>query len=379
MRGSIKQRSKGSWTIILDSGRDPSTGKRRQRWHTIRGTKKQAEAKLAELIHETDNGLYIKPAKVTLGEFFERWLKDYAASRVRATTLEGYQWRAKSVVTALGNVRLVDLRPELLQRYYTEKLGAGLAAGTLLKHHNLVREALATAVRWKLIPANVAELVDPPRITHKEMKALTPEEIQRLLDVCQGTPWHTIFHTLIWTGLRRSELLGLRWKDVDSLLASLRVTQVLHQLGDGTFVYTEPKTAKGRRAVSLTPASCLMLQALNERQEHDAALLGIPFTGDNLVFSHPDGTPRRPDTLTKALPRYARKAGLTGVRLHDLRHTHASLLLKLNANPKTVSDRLGHASVQITMDVYSHLLPGVQEAAVAGLDALLEPVSGGSI
>lgn len=108
-------------------------------------------------------------------------------------------------------------------------------------------------------------------------------------------------------------------------------------------------------------------------EEQDADLLGIPFKGNNLVFSQSDGAPRRPDTLTKALPRYCRKVGLTGVRLHDLRHTHASLLLKLNANPKTVSDRLGHASIQITMDVYSHLLPGVQEAAVAGLDAMLEP------
>ena len=372
MRGRIIQRSKGSWTIILDVGRDP-TGKRHQHTETIRGPKRVSEKRLAELIYEVDNGVYIKPAKVTLRDFLDRWLQDSAANRVRATTLEGYRWRAKSITARLGEIRLADLRPEHLQKYYAEKLTGGSAALTVVKHHNLIGEALATAVRWKLIPANVAELVDPPRKTYKEMRALAPDEIQQLLDLCQHTPWHTIFHTLIWTGLRRSELLGLRWKDVDLLLASLRVTQVLHQLGDGTFIYAEPKTAKGRRAVSLTPASCLKLRAHKDRQEHDAALLGVPFTGDTLVFSHPDGRPRRPDTLTKALPRYARKAGLAKVRLHDLRHTHASLLLKLNVNPKTVSDRLGHASVQITMDVYSHLLPGVQEAAVAGLDALLEP------
>lgn len=375
MRGRITQRSIGSWTIILDIGREPATGKRRQQTETVRGPKRAAEKRLAELIYEVDNGVYIKPAKVTLRDFFERWLRDYAAHRVRATTLEGYRWRAKSITASLGNIRLADLHPEHIQRYYTEKLTSGAAASTVVKHHNLIRQALATAVRWKLIATNVAELVDPPRKTFKEMRALTPDEIQLLLDSCQGTPWHTIFHTLIWTGLRRSELLGLRWKDVDTLLASLRVTQVLHQLGDRTFVYTEPKTAKGRRAVSLTPASCLMLQSQNERQEHEAALLGIPFTGDTLVFSHPDGSPRRPDTLTKAFRRYSRQAGLTGVRLHDLRHTHASLLLKLNVNPKIVSDRLGHASIQITMDVYSHLMPGMQEAAVAGLDALLEPVA----
>ena len=205
------------------------------------------------------------------------------------------------------------------------------------------------------------------------MRALASDEVQRLLEVCQDTQWNTMFHTLIWTGLRRSELLGLRWKDLDIMLATLRVTQVLHQLGDGTFVFAEPKTAKGRRAVSLTPASCLMLQAQKEQQEQDARLLDIPLTADSLVFAHPDGRPRRPDTLTKAFRRYSHHAELAGVRLHDLRHTHASLLIQLNANPKTISDRLGHASIQITMDVYAHLLPGVQEAAVAGLDALLEP------
>ena len=374
MRGTLKQRSKGIWTIILDAGRDPATGKRRQQWHTVKGTKREAQKRLTELLHEVDTGLYIKPAQVTVDTFLRQWLQDYAANRVRSTTLEGYQWRARSIVATLGNIRLADLRPQHIQGYYTDKLSSGIAPLTLVKRHNLIRAALATAVHWKLVTANVAELVNPPRKTHKEMRALTPEEVQELLDVCQGTPWHTIFHTLVWTGLRRSELLGLRWKDLDLLLASLRVTQVLHQLGDGTFVYAEPKTAKGKRAVSLTPSSCLLLQVHKEQQEHDATLLGIQLTGDSLMFSHPDGSPRRPDSLTQAFRRRSRKAGLTGVGLHDLRHTNASLLLKLNANPKTISDRLGHAPVQITMDVYSHLLPGVQEAAVAGLGALLEPV-----
>ena len=162
-------------------------------------------------------------------------------------------------MATLGNIRLADLRPQHIQGYYTDKLSSGIAPLTLVKRHNLIRAALATAVRWKLVTVNVAELVDPPRKTHKEMRALTPEEVPELLDVCQGTPWHTIFHTLVWTGLRRPELPGLRWKDLDLLLASLRVTQVLHQLGDGTFVYAEPKTAKGKPAVSLTPSSCLLL------------------------------------------------------------------------------------------------------------------------
>ena len=250
MRGTLKQRSKGIWTIIPDAGRDPATGKRRQQWHTVKGTKREAQKRLTELLHEVDTGLYIKPAQVTVDTFLRQWLQDYAANRVRSTTLEGYQWRARSIVATLGNIRLADLRPQHIQGYYTDKLSSGIAPLTLVKRHNLIRAALATAVHWKLVTANVAELVDPPRKTHKEMRALTPEEVQELLDVCQGTPWHTIFHTLVWTGLRRSELLGLRWKDLDLLLASLRVTQVLHQLGMG-HLFTQSQRQPRASAQSL--------------------------------------------------------------------------------------------------------------------------------
>ncbi len=207
------------------------------------------------------------------------------------------------------------------------------------------------------------------------MQALTSEQVHYLLDSCRETPWHPMFHTLIWTGLRRSELLGLRWKDIDLDLASLHVVQVLHQLNDGTYIFQEPKTAKGRRAVALSPTSCMLLRAHRERQEADAELLGTPLAGDSLVFGHVDGTPRAPATLTHAFRKLARRIGLYGVRLHDLRHTHASLLLQQGVHPKIVSERLGHANIQITLGTYSHLLPGMQEAAVDAFDkALADPL-----
>ena len=205
------------------------------------------------------------------------------------------------------------------------------------------------------------------------MRALTAAEVHKLLEACQDTPWRTIFHTLIWTGLRRSELLGLRWKDLDLLLTTLRVTQGLHQLSNGAFVYTEPKTAKGKRAVALSPASCLVLRAHQQQQESAADLLGIKLDGDSLVFAHPDSSPRRPGSLTLAFRRKSRRAGLTGVRLHDLRHTMASLYLELGISPKTVAERLDHSSVVITLDTYSHLLPGMQEAAAAMFDDVMKP------
>ena len=309
---------------------------------------------------------------MTLAAFMEKWLRDYAATRVRPTTLEGYYWRSKRLIEGLGDIRLVDLRPEDIQGYYTAKLTSGeLAGGTLIKHHHLLKQALATAIKWRLIGQNPAALVDPPRKAHKEMRALTSAEVHQLLQECNGTLWHPIFHTLIWTGCRRSELLGLRRKDVDLLLANLRVTQVLHQLGDGTFVYSEPKTVKAKRAVALSPTSCLMLRAHKERQEADAEMFGQTVGLDTLVFSHRDGSPVRPDAVTKAFRRIARQAWLPGVRLHDLRHTHASLLLQQGVNIKVIQERLGHANVQITLDTYSHLLPGLQESAVVVFDTAM--------
>ena len=320
-----------------------------------------------------NDGVYGRSGVDTFGDFLETWIRDQISTRVRPTTLDGYRWRAKSILRALGHHRLVDLEPKHIQTYHRDKLDEGLSPATVLKHHILMRSALAVAVKWKLIEHNVAELVDPPRAEPKEMRALTEKEANLLLDFCKETRWYPLLHTLIWTGLRRSEVLGLRWQDVDLDEATLSITSVLHQLDDGTFVESRPKTPRSRRQVALLPSSCLVLRARREVQEAEALQLGLDLTRDSLVFSHPDGRPIRPDSVTQAFRRIAGQAGLGRVRLHDLRHTHATLLMKLNVNPKIVSDRLGHSSTRLTMDTYSHMLPGLQAVAVAGLERALAP------
>ena len=371
MRGHIKTRSKGSWTIILNLGRDPATGKRKQQWVTVRGTKKQAETRLAELLNQMDTGGFIKPTKETFGSFLQRYLDDYISTQIRATTLEAYQQRGKHLIDGLGHIPVSELREEHIHKYYREK-SKTLSPGTLIKHHNLLRSALSQGVIWRTLTRNVAEAVKPPKVSRKEMRALTGPEVHRMLEACEDTAWHSIFHTLTWTGLRRSELLGLRWKDVDLILASLRVVQSVQRLNTGEFIVQEPKTASGRRMIALSPASCLVLREHREKQEADATLLGRQLAEDDLVFSHPDGSPRDPSTLTLAFRRLTRRIGLDGVRLHDLRHTMASLYLEQGVNPKTVAERLGHASVTITLDLYSHCLPGVQEAAAVQFDTAME-------
>ena len=371
MRGHITKRGKDSYSVVLDLGRDPSSGKRRQQWVTVRGTKREAERRLAELQHQMDTGGYVKPSKETFGDFLQRWLNDYASTQIRPTTLEAYQQRGKHLIESLGHIPVSELRPEHIHQYYREK-SQTLSPGTLIKHHNLLRSALSQGVKWRTLTRNVAEAVDPPRASRKEMRALTGPEVHRLLEACEQKSWYPIFHTLTWTGVRRSELLGLRWKDVDLILASLRVVQSLQRLNTGEFIVQEPKTASGRRTIALSPASCLVLREHREKQGKDAELLGRELTEDDLVFSHADGTPRDPSTLTLAFRRLTRRLGLVGVRLHDLRHTMASLYLEQGVNPKTVAERLGHASVTITLDLYSHCLPGVQEAAAVQFDTAME-------
>ena len=340
--------------------------------HQCKRTRKDAERKLTELVHHLDTEAFVKPTKLTVGEFLQRWLEAYAATHVRSRSLEGYQDRAKHLIEHLGNIPLSDLRPDHLLAYYAEKLvggrrdgqKGGLSPGTLAKHHNLLREALGHGVRWGLLVRNVADAVPPPHPTPREPTILRPDAIQRFLDAVRPHYLYPLSHTALWTGMRRSELLGLKWGDVDLVLGTISVVRALHQLKDGSFEYAEPKTAKGRRQIALSPSSCLTLRAHRERQE----LIGLLTTPEALVFCRLDGTPLSPDVITHTFSRLVRKAGSPGVRFHDLRHSHASLLLQLNIHPKVVSERLGHANIQTTLDIYSHVIPGLQERAALRFD-----------
>jgi integrase len=200
------------------------------------------------------------------------------------------------------------------------------------------------------------------------MRTLDVDEIQMLLGKTEETIYHPLFHLAIYSGLRRSELLALRWKQIDVDMAVLYVVEVLHRLNDGRIIFDQPKSRNGRRPVSLSPDAVLSLRRHRERQEQEATLLGVTITGERLVFSQPDGSPLLPDSVSHAFTRIAQRAGINGVRLHDLRHTHATLMLQQGIHPKIVSERLGHGSIAITLDTYSHVVPGLQEAAAKRFD-----------
>jgi integrase len=369
MKGGIRKRG-DSYTIAISLGRNPVTGKYKYHYETVTGTREQAKKRRAELINQLDNGTFIKPSKLTIAEYLRRWLTDYARPNLSPKAFERYENIVQAYLTpTFGTIILTQLRPEHIQGYYTSMMSRGLSPSTVKYHHAVIHKALRTAMKWQLLKHNPADGVDVPRQRHVEMQTWDDSEVRQFLEVAKRSSYYVLFHTALFTGMRRSELLGLQWRDID--IQQIHVSRSLHRLRDGRYVFTQPKSAKSRRAIDLSPSSVLTLAEHKERQEGIRTMLGIPLTQDDLVFSTPEGNPLRPDTVTRAWRMLAVKAGVKPIRLHDARHTHATLMLKQGVHPKIVQERLGHATITMTLDIYSHVTPGLQKAAAENFDRLL--------
>ena len=356
-------------TIAVSMGRERKTGKYLYKWTTVRGTRRDAERKLTELQHQLDTGVLVPLGKTRLKEYLQRWLKDYVQSNLSPRTAEGYEHICNHhLIPTLGDTPLSNLRPEHFQQYYSDKLSSGLSAQTVRHHHTCLHKALQTAMEWGLLARNPADAVTPPRAKVIEMKTWGEGDIATFLNAALDTPYFAILHTAIFTGMRRSELLALRWCDVNLALCQVYVTRSLHVLTGGKVIIAQPKSAKAKRMIALSPLSVSVLSQQREKQVQDRAVLGAPLKDDDPVFSKPDGRPFLPNTVTHAWIKLVRRTGLNPIRLHDARHSHASIMLKQGTHPKVVQERLGHASIQITLDTYSHVAPGIQEAAAARFD-----------
>jgi len=372
MRGHIVKRYKGSYTIVLNLGTDPATGKRKQQWISVKGTKKVAERRLAEMLHQLDTGTFMKPGKTTLAVYLRQWLGDYCWANLAPRTAEGYESIVQChLIPSLGQIPLTQLKPEHLQHVYSEKLAAGLSHRTVRYIHVTLHKALQDAARLGIIVRNPADAVKPPKVQRHEMRTMNESDIHIFLEFAKSTPHYALFYTALFTGMRRSELLAIRWSDVDLILCQLSVTRALYQLQDGSRIFRQPKTAKGRRSISLSPSTAIVLREHREQQKEVSQALGSTLTEDDLVFCHADGKPLLPNSVSHAWTKLAYRTGLKGIRLHDARHTHASLMLKQGVHPKIVQERLGHSSIATTLDIYSHTVPGLQKAAAERLDTLL--------
>jgi integrase len=280
------------------------------------------------------------------------------------------------LIPAFGTTKLADLSPLQIQSFLNQTLGrkrlnrpGEISAQTTAHFFHVLRRALNQAVRWGLLSRNPCGMVDPPKVQRAEMRALDQAELLELFAVTRDSRFYGPALLAATTGLRRGEILGLRRSDLDLERGECRITRSLQETPEGVSIRA-PKTRKSRRMVLLPRVTVHMLQAHLTVQEAERALIGPGFHDNDLVFPKPDGTSWPPSQFSSDFSRLMRRHGFA-IRFHDLRHTHASQLLRLGVPVKVVSERLGHASASITLDVYSHVLPGMQEAAVAKIDAAL--------
>ncbi len=381
MKGSIRQRSKGSWEICIDCGRGPATDKRLRHFETVKGTKKDAQRRLAELLVSIEKGSYIRqPKELTVAVWLQRWVDTHAQSNLSPKTVESYEQELRChVIPSLGGIRLNELRPHHIQEFIVKALSegrrdgtGGLSRRTVQYDYTILSKGLDDAIKMGLIAINPCKAVTRPRPEHRNIPSLCADDLSRLIAAIQESTYRLFFLMLLFAGLRRGESQALRWCDCDADLTLLHVTRSLCRLKGGAYLFKEPKSARGRRPVDLPPFLAELLRRHRVEMEAEGVLLRKPLSDTDLVFCTPAGEPLSASTLGHAFARVVTKAGRGHLRLHDLRHLNASMLLQAGIHPKVVSERLGHSSVAFTLDVYSHVMPAIQKAAAQRLEETLD-------
>ncbi len=363
--GSIYQRRDGRWAASLSIGR----GRRK---HFLGHSRGDVGRKLNAALKARDDGApIVVDERQTLGQFLTRWLADRVEPTARPATVRGYESKIRVHITpALGSVPLVKLTPQRLQSFLNERLKSGLSPRTVHHLRAIVRAALTDAVKWGLVTRNVADLVDPPRVPHQEIRALSPAEAQALLEAVRGNRLEAVYSVALALGLRQGEALGLRWEDVDLDAGTLRVRRSLQRIG-GAFHFVEPKTIRSRRTLALPDVAARALRDQRLRQLQERLAAGPMWEEHGLVFARANGAPLLGSNVTRDFQRLLARAGLRRLRFHDMRHACASLLIAQGVHPRVVMETLGHSQIAITMNLYAHVLPEAQREAAAQMDAVL--------
>ncbi len=379
MRAAIYEAGAGKWRIVYDAPPGPD-GRRRQKSVTVRGTKKDAQRKRTEILHQLQTGSYVDPARTTVREYLERWLQDHVAVNCGAKTHREYARSLRNhVVPHIGGTRLPDLKPVQLVAMYNALRTSGrrngrggLSEQSILHCHRILHTAFKHAVRWQLLIRNPADAVEGPHVVKQEMKVLDSAQLDRLLTAAEGRTCYAAILLAVSTGMRLGEICGLKWEDVDMDGGFLSVRRSLEYAGAGEVRFKSPKTARSVRRIDLPPGLIGELRKHKARQNEDRLLMGPAFENNDLVCCRPDGRPFRPDYVSRHFRELLAAAGMNHIRFHDLRHTHATWLLTSGVHPKVVQERLGHGTIGITLDTYSHVLPSMQEEAARKIDAILQ-------
>ena len=365
--GSVYRRADGRWVGVLHVG---YSGGKRQRKSFYGATRQEVASRLAGAVRDRQLGRLPAPERERVGDFLSRWLEDTARHSVRATTYRGYEVVLRlHIVPEIGHLKLARLTADDLDGLYSRLLDKGLSPKYVRLVHAILHRALAHALKRGALAVNVASTVSAPSAPRKEFRTLSAEEAGRLLAEARSDRLYALYVLALTCGLRQAELLGLRWADVDLDGAVLHVRQQVYRL-QGAWVFSEPKTAAGRRTISLSGRA---VEALRERRRGQNAerLRAQDWEDLDLVFANRRGRPtERANLQRQSFWPLLERAGLPRVRFHDLRHACASMLLAQNVNPKIVQEMLGHSSIAVTMDTYSHAMPSLQADAVAKMDRL---------
>jgi integrase len=382
--GHIRERSPDSFEIRYSLGTNPATGRRQIATTTVRGTRKEAEKELRRLLRSLDTGEHVDPNRVTV----RLWLATWLATVRHEVAPRSYDRYAaivnRHLIPALGNLQLTKLAPVHIQEFYNTlastgrrdgRLG-GLAARSRRQLHRVLATALSRAVEQQLIARNPTEVFKRrlPKVEPREMVTLTAVQSTLLIKTARGSPLYPPILIALATGARRGEALALRWRNVDLDRGAIRIVESLEQTAAG-LRFKAPKNDRGR-TVTLPTFAVGELRRLKREQAESLLMLGVRQTGDTLVCARADGAPLQPVALTHLFTRLIERiADLPRVRFHDLRHTHATQLLLAGVHPRIAQERLGHSTVVLTLDLYSHVTATMQEDAAAKIDEAFRPAT----
>jgi len=372
MASTIKrtQNTDGSvtWSTVVDLPTDPATGKRRQR--RVSGkTRKEAERKAAEMIHLAETG-FLDAKKVTVADFFDRWLAATAPT-LRPSSVKRYRDLARlHIVGNIGGVNLARLTPGDVQGLYARLLET-LWPTSVRQLHSVLHHALDDAVKWGVLARNVCDAVEPPKRNRTEMTTWSTAEVSRVLAVAAGDDLEALWRLAVTTGMRRGELLGLKWADIDFDSGSLSVRRSLSRGLTSRLIEGEPKTKAGRRRIALSPATVESVRRHRSRQVEYRLRVGPAYSDNGYVFTNETGGYIHPNRLSKHYRHLIDLAGVPVIRFHDLRHTCATMLLAEGVHPKIVQERLGHSDIAMTLNLYSHVTPHMQQAAADAIETAL--------
>jgi integrase len=370
-RGSIKKRGKNSWLVTLFLGVS-SEGKRLIHTKTIRGTKKEAEQYLNRIVRERDLGIFVDTPAMTLNEYFDKWLNSVSKLRNDERTSHDQESIYNRYFNkTIGYKKLENLNVLDVQKVYGEMLARGLSAQTVKHAHSVLRCALKQAVKWNLLPRNPSEFVELPKVQRKERRVFTAEEARRFIAASDKMKHGLVFEFALLTGMRPEEYLATQWGDIDFEGNTVQVRRALIR-HKKKWSFKEPKTSRSRRTVVLPSPLVHKLIKHKSKQIIQKLKAGDIWENNDLVFCSEFGTPHSIPNLTYRYFRpILKEAELPQIRLYDLRHTHATLLLMAEENPKVVAERLGHSTIVLTLDTYSHVLPTMQRKATDKLEKIL--------